>query len=196
MASFVLRARGWGPHTSPCTSTCLPEVQPQTWRTGLEAPMFALPFSLCLLRRTFFSCSLVLSLPLLCLTYPALDVSSPPFPGTLSLLLGPWLSPDWPLCFKPLFTTVLFSSLILQTLQTLLLYLLLQIPFFSLNFDYINEEKGGALDVLLNAFHLFFWSVNIEELNTELFAYGTFHNWPVFPVSYLSLFKALSLSLL
>ena len=58
------------------------------------------------------------------------------------------------------------------------------------------EKKGGALDVLLNAFHLFFWSVNIEELNTELFAYGTFHNWPVFPVSYLSLFKALSLSLL
>lgn len=46
MASFVLRAQGWGLHTSPCTSTCLPGVQPQTWRTGLEAPVFAFPSSL------------------------------------------------------------------------------------------------------------------------------------------------------
>ena len=188
MASFVLRARGWGPHTSPCTSTCLPEVQPQTWRTGLEAPMFALPSSLCLLRRTFFSCSLVLSLPLLCLTYPALDVSSPPFPGTLSLLLGPWLGPDWLLCFKPLFTTVLFSSLILQTLQTLLLYLLLQIPFFSLNFDYINEKKKGGTWCVIECFSFILLKCQYRRIK-----YWTVCLWHLSQLACLSCFVSVSL---
>lgn len=110
------------------------------------------------------------------------------FPGTLSLLLGPWLGPLWPLCFKPLFTTVLFSSLILQTLQTLLLYLLLQIPFFSLNFDYINGKKRGSTWCVIECFSFILLKCQYRRIK-----YWTVCLWHLSQLACLSCFISVSL---
>ena len=179
MASVALRAQGWGPHVSPCTSTCLPEVPPQPWRPGWEAPVFALPSSLCLPQRTFSlsTCSL-----------PPSALSHLPCSGCF-LSSFPWSPSPTPQAVTGSPLAIALQASLHNSSVSLSHssnppnpFVVPPSPnsflFFKLWLHKWKKKKGTWC--VIECFHLFFWSVNIEELNTELFAHGTFHNWPSF----------------
>lgn len=153
------------------------DVQLRTLKTGLELSPLALPSSFCL--KTFFYSFAFPVPPPVCQIH-AVILSL--LPGILPLHPGPSVSTCLPLSAQSFFTILcLFSSLILQTLQTFFVPPFENSSFFSA----LTTHRKKAHYVLLNAL-CFFYSVHIEETYCTTLSLPTsfseVHMWPVFPV--------------
>lgn len=150
------------------TSPCLTDIQLQTLRTGLELLPFALPSSSCLSLRTFFYSFTFPLAPSGCASgsgsaFDFLALSLPLLPGTLSLCLGLWLSPWWPLF--PSLSSQLFFCFPLSFFKLSKLFFCTSFFEFFTFLSTLTTHLKKARDVLLNALCFFVWRVNIGELN-------------------------------
>ena len=195
MASVALRAQGWGPHVSPCTSTCLPEVPPQPWRPGWEAPVFALPSSLCLPRRTF-------SLSTCCL--PPSALSHLPCSGCF-LSSFPWSPSPTPQAVTGSPLAIALQASLHNSSVSLSHssnppnpFVVPPSPnsflFFKLWLHKWKKKRGHLMCYWMFSFIL----LKCKHRRIKYWTVCTWHlsQLAVFPVSYPSLFKALCLSLL